>query len=132
MSDSNAVFKIRCMDAKGLVAAITNFFYETGLNILNCQQYTDTMTGQYFMRLKLDLTDLPCSKKELERRLVKRGNNTPEEIKGRLAAAEREFAFRDQFDHVVVNDEVERAVDEIAQLIDEEKRKLKTEQKNLK
>ena len=58
------------MDAKGLVAAITNFFYEKGLNILNCQQYTDTMTGQYFMRLKLDLTDLPCSKKELESRLA--------------------------------------------------------------
>ena len=75
---------------------------------------------------------MPPSVEELERRLVKRGNNTPEEIKGRLAAAEREFAFRDQFDHVVVNDEVERAVDEIAQLIDEEKRKLKTEQKNLK
>ena len=75
---------------------------------------------------------MPPSMEELERRLVKRGNNTPEEIKGRLAAAEREFAFRDRFDHVVVNDEVERAVDEIAQLIDEQKRKLKTEQKNLK
>lgn len=61
------------MDAKGLVAAITNFFYEKGLNILNCQQYTDTMTGQYFMRLKLDLADLPCSKKELESRLAKFG-----------------------------------------------------------
>ena len=75
---------------------------------------------------------MPPSVEELERRLVKRGNNTPEEIKGRLAAAEREFAFRDRFDHVVVNDEVERAVDEISQLIDEQKRKLKTEQKNLK
>ena len=75
---------------------------------------------------------MPPSMEELERRLVKRGNNTPEEIKGRLAAAEREFAFRDRFDYVVVNDEVERAVDEISQLIDEQKRKLKTEQKNLK
>ena len=75
---------------------------------------------------------MPPSMEELERRLVKRGNNTPEEIKGRLAAAEREFAFRDHFDYVVVNDVVERAVDEISQLIDAEKQKLKTEQKNLK
>ena len=74
MSDLNAVFKIRCMDAKGLVAAITNFFYEKGLNILNCQQYTDTMTGQYFMRLKMERakdyllnTDLSC--KEITYRL---------------------------------------------------------------
>ena len=36
MKDTNAVFLIRCMDKKGLVAGITNFFYELGLNILNC------------------------------------------------------------------------------------------------
>ena len=29
---------------------------------------------------------------------------TPEEVKARLAAAERECAFRDRFDYVVVND----------------------------
>ena len=39
MENTNAIFLIRCMDRKGLVAGITNFFYETGLNIVNCQQY---------------------------------------------------------------------------------------------
>ena len=73
MKDTNAVFLIRCMDKKGLVAGITNFFYELGLNILNCQQYTDCMTGQYFMRLKLDLSDLAFSKKDLENRLTEFG-----------------------------------------------------------
>ena len=76
---------------------------------------------------------MPPSMEELERRLTKRGNNSPEEIKGRLAAAEREFALRDRFDHVVVNDVVDRAVAEISGLIDAQKRKRKTStKKNLK
>ena len=61
---------------------------------------------------------MPPSMEELERRLVMRGKNTPEEIRDRLAAAERECAVRDAFDHVVVNDVVERAVNEISDLID--------------
>ena len=61
---------------------------------------------------------MPPSMEELERRLVTRGTNTPEEIRDRLAAAERECACRDQFDYVVVNDVVERAVKEISGLID--------------
>ena len=76
---------------------------------------------------------MPPSMEELERRLTKRGNNTPEEVKARLAAAEREFAYKDRFDHVVVNDVVDRAVEEISDLIDAQKRKAKTStKKNLK
>ena len=66
---------------------------------------------------------MPPSMEELERRLVSRGKNTPEEIRDRLAAAERECACRDRFDYVVVNDIVERAVNEISDLIDSKKTK---------
>ena len=72
---------------------------------------------------------MPPSMEELERRLVSRGTNTSEEIRDRLAAAEREGALRDHLDHGVVNDVVERAVDEISDLIDAEKRKLKSNKK---
>ena len=64
---------------------------------------------------------MPPSMEELRRRLENRGTNTPEEIRARLAAAERECACRDQFDYVVVNDEVERAVNMISDLIDYKK-----------
>ena len=74
---------------------------------------------------------MPPSMEELERRLTKRGNNSPEEIKGRLEAAEREFALRDRFDYVVVNDVVDRAVAEISGLIDAQKRKRKTGKKRI-
>ena len=64
---------------------------------------------------------MPPSMEELERRLVQRGTNTAEEIRDRLEAAERECAQRDRFDFVVVNDVVDRAVDEISKLIDLQK-----------
>jgi formyltetrahydrofolate deformylase len=63
---ANAVFLIRCPDRKGLVASITGFFFEACLNILHCQQHTDTRDGLYFMRIKLDLTGLASSRKALE------------------------------------------------------------------
>ena len=63
---ANAVFLIRCPDKKGLVANITGFFYKAGLNILHCQQHTDLSEGLYFMRIKLDLSGLSSSRKELE------------------------------------------------------------------
>lgn len=51
---SAIVFLIQCADKKGLLANITSFFSERQYNILHCQQYTDVIDGQYFMRLKLE------------------------------------------------------------------------------
>ena len=48
------VFLIQCSDQKGLVAGITSFFSAREYNILHCQQYTDVLDGQYFMRVKLE------------------------------------------------------------------------------
>ena len=67
---------------------------------------------------------MPPSLEELERRLVARGKDDAETIRSRLQAAEYEFGFRDRFDFIVVNDEVERAAAEIAGLIDSHRRKL--------
>ncbi|MBL8150296.1 MAG: formyltetrahydrofolate deformylase [Blastocatellia bacterium] len=62
----SVVFLIQCPDRKGLVASISTFFYQRGFNMLNCQQYTDTLKNQYFMRVKLDLESLGSSRKALE------------------------------------------------------------------
>jgi formyltetrahydrofolate deformylase len=48
------VFLIQCADQKGLLAGITGFFAQREYNILHCQQYTDVLEGQYFMRVKLE------------------------------------------------------------------------------
>ena len=61
---------------------------------------------------------MPPSMEELERRLTSRGTDSPEVVKDRLTAAQRECAMRDKYDHVVINDDVARAAAEISDLID--------------
>lgn len=53
----------------------------------------------------------------LRRRLEGRGTDAPESIAARLATAEVELAARDEFTHVIVNDELERAVDELESVL---------------
>jgi guanylate kinase len=59
----------------------------------------------------------PPSWDELERRLASRGTETPEVRARRLAIAEAELAAADEFDRVIVNDEVERTVEELVEFM---------------
>lgn len=59
----------------------------------------------------------PPSVEELRRRLVSRGTDAPEVIEQRLARARFELGFAPEFDHVVVNDDLERAVGEAYTLV---------------
>jgi guanylate kinase len=58
----------------------------------------------------------PPSFEALVERLIHRGSDSPEQIERRLAAAREELAARDEFDHHIVNDDLERAVEELANL----------------
>ena len=59
----------------------------------------------------------PGSTSELERRLRSRGTETENSIARRLEVAEREMAALDHYRHEIVNDTVDRAVDEICQVL---------------
>ena len=50
---------------------------------------------------------------ELERRLRERASESAGEIEKRLAVAREQLALEDEFDHVIVNDDLDRAVDEL-------------------
>jgi guanylate kinase len=54
---------------------------------------------------------------ELERRLRSRGTEDEASLRIRLAKAEWELGQRSWFDHVVTNDELERAAAEVAAII---------------
>ena len=54
---------------------------------------------------------------ELERRLRARATESSGEIGERIKTARHQLQLRDRFDHVVVNDDRERAADELAQVI---------------
>jgi guanylate kinase len=59
---------------------------------------------------------------ELERRLRERATESGGEIEERLAVARRQLEQEQEFDHVIVNDDVERAADELAGIVARELR----------
>lgn len=61
----------------------------------------------------------PPSIEELHRRLVRRATDSPEVIEQRLAKAEYEMTFAEQFDHIVVNDNLDEAKQEIYSIVKE-------------
>jgi guanylate kinase len=60
----------------------------------------------------------PPSFEDLETRLRGRGTEDEERIARRLEVAKAELGERAWFDHVVVNDDLERTVDEVAAIIE--------------
>jgi guanylate kinase len=61
----------------------------------------------------------PPSLEELKRRLRDRGTEDEAELEGRFAAEEQELGEASRFDYVVVNDEVNRAAEEITRILQE-------------
>ena len=59
----------------------------------------------------------PPSVDALRARLVGRGTDSPEQVQARLRTAGEELAAQDEFAHVVVNDRLEDAVEELAGIV---------------
>lgn len=59
----------------------------------------------------------PPSLEELERRLRQRGTETEDVISSRMKTAEVELAQKMEYDVQIVNDDLERAVDELVEVI---------------
>ena len=66
MEDRNsAILLIDCPDRKGLVAAIANFLYAHGANILHADQHQDQDLGLFFMRVEWALEEFDLSPEAL-------------------------------------------------------------------
>ncbi len=64
---------------------------------------------------------VPPSLAELERRLTNRGTETEETIKARLERARQEYREADFYDYIIINDEVEKAADELSAIMNAER-----------
>ncbi|MCR5415790.1 MAG: guanylate kinase [Pseudobutyrivibrio sp.] len=66
------------------------------------------------------LFTMPPSADELKNRLVGRGTETPDVIAQRLAISCRESEIMDQYDYLIINDSLQRAVDQVHNIIQAE------------
>ena len=64
---------------------------------------------KYFGEKALSVFIMPPSIEELERRLVSRATDDPETIKTRVAKASEEMTYKDQFDAIIVNNDLDEA-----------------------
>jgi len=81
------------------------------IDLQGARQVRESMPDARFVFLA------PPSFDELVRRLVGRGTEDAEERERRLATARVELAAEAEFDHVIVNDDVHRATDELVQVM---------------
>ena len=60
---------------------------------------------------------MPPDIKTLEERLIRRNTETPETIKKRIDRATMELQYSDQFDYIVINDDLNTAINELKNII---------------
>ena len=72
---------------------------------------------QHYGDRALSIFIMPPSVAELRRRLESRATDAPEVIDQRIARAEYEISFANKFDKVVVNDDLDKAKDEVLGII---------------
>jgi len=67
---------------------------------------------------------LPPSFNELQRRITSRGTETQEVIKQRLEQAKEEIDYLNKYDYVIINDNVDNAVNDVLAIVHAEKLKV--------
>lgn len=72
---------------------------------------------KYFEEKALSIFIKPPSIEELERRLMNRATDDEKTIKTRIEKAEEEMTFENQFDTVIINDNLDKAKEEVEKLI---------------
>ncbi len=98
--DPTAVLLVTCPDAKGIVAALAQVLHGHGANILDADQHTDPVAGQFFQRIRFDLSELLTDRTSLERAIGEVGDRF--EMRWRIAYAgdvKRMAIFVSKYDH---------------------------------
>ncbi len=99
--------------------------HETGRHALLVIEVSGARQVRRRFRKAVQVFLLPPSGQELIRRLTARRTEAPAVLKSRLAIAKRELGAVDEYDYVILNDELELAVREVSAILDAETRRVK-------
>ena len=81
------------------------------IDLQGARQVKESMPDAFMIFLK------PPSIDELKRRLIERGTEKPEELELRLKVATSEIEAENEFDAVVINEDVQSAVEQLIRLL---------------
>jgi formyltetrahydrofolate deformylase len=99
-----AVLLVSCPDRRGIVAALAQVLHGHGANILDADQHTDPVAGQFFQRIRFDLAELLTDRVSLERGIGEVAERFS--MRFRLAYAgqrQRVAIFVSRYDHCLLD-----------------------------
>ena len=101
---SHFVLALACPDRPGIVAAVSAFLFENGQTILDAQQYNDTETEHFFMRVVFSAAGAPAELGALQQgfALVAAGFKMEWQLRDR-AARRRVLLMVSKFDHCLAD-----------------------------
>ena len=67
---------------------------------------------------------LPPSAKELEKRLLKRNQDTDETVKNRMSKASDEISHYAEYDYIIINHDIKKSAKEVKTILDSERKNL--------
>ncbi len=104
MSEQQFVLTLSCLDRPGIVSAVSTFLFASGQNILDAQQYDDTETGHFFMRVMFTPTNGSSDLSVIRGgfRAIAEPFNMTWQIRDR-AAPHRVLLMVSKFDHCLVD-----------------------------
>lgn len=88
-----------------------------GKNVLLEIEVKGALNVMKLMPEAISIFLLPPSLEELQKRLHERGTESDGVIDQRLKEAKKELSFKEHYDHLVINDNVDEAVSEIVKII---------------
>jgi len=106
---------------KGVLKAQVRAILETGSDAI---LRTDVQGARFIKRLVPQAVTIfitPPSEAEMERRMLSRGGDSPEQVQIRLKTAKEEMAAAREFDYTVINDDLAACVDELVSIIRRER-----------
>ncbi len=98
--EQTATLLVCCPDRKGLVAALAQVLYGHGANILDADQHTDPVAGQFFQRIRFDMSELHTDRRSLETAVSEVANRFS--MSWRIADGQNRFRtaiFVSKYDH---------------------------------
>jgi formyltetrahydrofolate deformylase len=104
MAGPRYILTLSCPNRPGIVATVSTCLYENGANILDAQQFDDTETGNFFMRVAFDAAGATIGLSDLRARFA--AIVEPFAMAWSLRASDerkRVFILVSRFDHCLVD-----------------------------
>lgn len=104
MSDHSMILVLSCPDRPGIVSAVSSRLFEAGCNILDAQQFDDTETGQFFMRVVFDRGEPAKSEPEISGSIAELAERLAMKFTLRQSSAKkRVMLLVSKFDHCLAD-----------------------------